>query len=176
MAPWRRRTSTSAAVVDSFWAIATYTQMTPVPFWLRIVSMAMAVLPVLRSPMISSRWPRPIGVMASIDLIPVWSGSSTGCRSAIPGAGDSSAQVRSVAIGPCSSIGSPSPLTTRPIIASPTGTRSSAPVAVTVSPSSIPVYSPRIITPTDDSSRFSAIPLTPFSNATISPAIKPERP
>ena len=35
--------------------------MTPVPFWLRIVSMAMAVLPVLRSPMISSRWPRPIG-------------------------------------------------------------------------------------------------------------------
>ena len=82
--------------------------MTPVPFWLRIASMAMAVLPVLRSPMISSRWPRPIGVMASIDLMPVWSGSSTGWRSAIPGAGDSSGQVLSVAIGPCSSIGSPS--------------------------------------------------------------------
>src|SRR5271154_1224339 len=32
------------------------------------------------------------------------------------------------------------------------------------------------MTPTDDSSRLSAIPLTPFSNATISPAIKPERP
>ena len=34
---------------------------TPWPFWLRIVSMATVVLPVLRSPMISSRWPRPIG-------------------------------------------------------------------------------------------------------------------
>jgi hypothetical protein len=29
--------------------------MTPVPFWLMIVSMAMAVLPVPRSPMMSSR-------------------------------------------------------------------------------------------------------------------------
>ena len=36
-------------------------------------------------------------------------------------------------MGPCSSIGSPRALTTRPIIASPTGTRSSSPVAVTVS-------------------------------------------
>ena len=40
-----------------------------------IVSMAMAVLPVLRSPMISSRWPRPIGVIASMALMPVCSGS-----------------------------------------------------------------------------------------------------
>ncbi len=101
--------------------------------------MAIAVLPVLRSPMISSRWPRPIGVMASIDLMPVCSGSSTGCRSAMPGAIDSSGQVLSVRIGPCSSIGSPSGLTTRPMIASPTGTRSNSPVAVTVSPSSIRV-------------------------------------
>ena len=37
--------------------------------------MQIAVLPVLRSPMISSRWPRPMGVMASIALMPVWSGS-----------------------------------------------------------------------------------------------------
>ena len=35
--------------------------MTFSSFWLMIVSMAMAVLPVLRSPMMSSRWPRPIG-------------------------------------------------------------------------------------------------------------------
>ena len=34
---------------------ATYTQMTPWPFWLMIVSTAMAVLPVPRSPMMSSR-------------------------------------------------------------------------------------------------------------------------
>jgi hypothetical protein len=51
-----------------------------------IVSIAIAVLPVLRSPMISSRWPRPIGIMLSIALMPVWSGSFTGCRSAMPGA------------------------------------------------------------------------------------------
>ncbi len=40
---------------------------------------------VLRSPMISSRCPRPIGIIASIALIPVWRGSSTGCLWAIPG-------------------------------------------------------------------------------------------
>ena len=45
-----------------------------------IVSIAIAVLPVCRSPMISWRWPRPIGVMASIALMPVCSGSFTGWR------------------------------------------------------------------------------------------------
>ena len=44
-----------------------------------IASMPTAVLPVLRSPMISSRWPRPIGVIASMALMPVCSGSLTGC-------------------------------------------------------------------------------------------------
>ena len=42
--------------------------------------MATVVLPVLRSPMISSRWPRPMGVMASMALMPVCSGSLTGWR------------------------------------------------------------------------------------------------
>jgi hypothetical protein len=42
-----------------------------------MVSMAIAVLPVCRSPMISSRWPRPIGIIASMALIPVCSGSLT---------------------------------------------------------------------------------------------------
>ena len=60
--------------------------MTPVPFWLMIVSIAMAVLPVPRSPMISSRWPRPIGIIASMALMPVCSGSFTGCRTMMPGA------------------------------------------------------------------------------------------
>src|SRR5665648_1063863 len=32
-------------------------------FWLMIVSTAIAVLPVCRSPMISWRWPRPIGII-----------------------------------------------------------------------------------------------------------------
>src|SRR5881397_2439858 len=51
-----------------------------------IVSIAIAVLPMARSPMISSRWPRPIGIIESIALIPVWSGSFTGCRLMMPGA------------------------------------------------------------------------------------------
>ena len=40
-----------------------------------IVSIAIAVLPVWRSPMISSRWPRPIGIIASIAFRPVCIGS-----------------------------------------------------------------------------------------------------
>ena len=35
-----------------------------------MVSTATVVLPVLRSPMSSSRWPRPIGVMESMALMP----------------------------------------------------------------------------------------------------------
>ena len=64
-----------------------------------IASMPMAVLPVLRSPMISSRWPRPIGVMASMALMPVCSGSCTGWRSATPGAMDSTSRRSLVTIG-----------------------------------------------------------------------------
>ena len=51
-----------------------------------IVSIATVVLPVLRSPMMSSRWPRPIGVIASMTLMPVCSGSVTGWRPTMPGA------------------------------------------------------------------------------------------
>src|ERR1700716_2988911 len=50
-----------------------------------MASTATAVLPVLRSPMISSRWPRPIGIMLSIALMPVWSGSLPRARSGRPG-------------------------------------------------------------------------------------------
>ena len=71
-----------------FWPIATYTQRTccfssPVSQfwrWLRMVSTHTAVLPVLRSPMISWRWPRPIGVWLSMALMPVCSGSLTPWR------------------------------------------------------------------------------------------------
>ena len=48
--------------------------------WLMIASIATAVLPVWRSPMISWRWPRPMAVIASIALMPVCSGSFTGWR------------------------------------------------------------------------------------------------
>ena len=53
---------------------------------LMMVSRMTAVLPVWRSPMISSRWPRPIGIIASMALMPVCSGSRTGWRSTTPGA------------------------------------------------------------------------------------------
>jgi hypothetical protein len=56
--------------------MATYTQMTPAPFWLMIVDRD-GGLAVPRSPMIT-RWPRPIGIMASMALMPVCSGSFTG--------------------------------------------------------------------------------------------------
>src|ERR687886_474644 len=51
-----------------------------------IVSRMMAVLPVWRSPMISSRCPRPIGISVSTALRPVCIGSCTGLRGMIPGA------------------------------------------------------------------------------------------
>src|SRR4051795_238036 len=69
-------------------------------FWFRIVSIRIAVLPVERSPMISSRWPRPMFVIESIDLMPVWSGSFTPWRSMTPGALNSSGRNSSVSIGP----------------------------------------------------------------------------
>src|SRR3990172_6941319 len=58
--------------------------MTPAPFWLMIVSRATAVLPVWRSPMMSSRCPRPIGIIESIALIPVCSGSLTASSQPAP--------------------------------------------------------------------------------------------
>ena len=51
-----------------------------------MVSVAMTVLPVWRSPMISSRWPRPMGIMESMALMPVCSGTLTHLRSMMPGA------------------------------------------------------------------------------------------
>jgi hypothetical protein len=82
------------ATVERFWPMATYTQMrcfflsgfSLICFWLIIVSMAMAVLPVWRSPMMSSRWPRPMGINASTALRPVCMGSCTDLRCRIPGA------------------------------------------------------------------------------------------
>ena len=48
-------------------------------FWLMMVSMATAVLPVCRSPMMSSRCPRPMGTRESTALMPVCMGSFTDC-------------------------------------------------------------------------------------------------
>ena len=46
-------------------------QIRSLSWLLMIVSIAIAVLPVWRSPMISSRWPRPTGIIPSIAFSPV---------------------------------------------------------------------------------------------------------
>ena len=150
--------------------------MTPVSRWFRIVSRMIAVLPVCRSPMISSRCPRPIGIIESMALMPVCSGSSTDLRSMTPGAMRSSGFRLSVAIGPLSSSGWPRGFTTRPIIASPTGTDMMVRVRRTVSPSLTAVYSPSSTAPTWSSSRLSAMPKTPCGNSSISPIMTFSRP
>ena len=141
-------------------------------FWLMIVSMITAVLPVWRSPMISSRWPRPIGISASIAFRPVCIGSCTDLRGMMPGAFTSTRLRSASVIGPLPSIGLPSPSTTRPSRPLPTGTSTIEPVRVTVSPSRICRSSPKITTPTLSVSRFSAMPRRPApGNSTISPAM-----
>src|SRR5437016_4580564 len=133
-----------------------------------MVSSAMAVLPVLRSPMMSSRCPRPMGVIASIALMPVWSGSCTGLRETMPGAWISSRRFSLVATGPLPSIGRPRGFTTRPMSALPTGTERMPPVSRTAWPSSTVSALPSTTAPIDSSSRFSARPRAPRSNSSSS--------
>ena len=144
--------------------------------WLMIASMAIAVLPVCRSPMISCRWPRPMAVIASMALMPVCSGSFTGWRWTTEGACVSSGRTSVLSIGPLPSSGSPSGPITRPRKASPTGTDRISPVRLTCWPSSISLNSPRMTTPISRTSRLSARPRMPFSNTSSSLAIAEGRP
>ena len=131
--------------------------------------MAIDVFPVWRSPMINSRWPRPIGTRASMAFKPVWRGSDTDFRCITPGAGVSTGRKVSVTISPKPSTGWPSGLTTRPIKASPAGTSMILPVRRTESPSRISVKSPKMMIPTSVVSKFWAIPYEPFSKINNSP-------
>ena len=141
-------------------------------FWLMMVSTITAVLPVWRSPMISSRWPRPIGIRLSIALMPVCIGSCTDLRGMMPGAFTSTGRRSLLSIGPLPSIGLPSASTTRPSRPWPTGTSTMRPVRLTVSPSRMARSSPKITTPTLSVSRFSAMPRSPAEgNSTSSPDI-----
>src|SRR3954454_10702963 len=135
---------------------------------LMIVSIAIADLPVWRSPMISSRLPRPIGIMPSIAFSPVCRVSLTGWRWTTPGALNSAGRVASVSISPLPSSGLPSGSTMRPSRPSPTGISSSLPERLTVSPSSILSHSPHSTTPTLSDSRFSARPVTSCGSSSIS--------
>src|SRR6266542_1554240 len=144
--------------------------------WLMIASTATAVLPVWRSPMISSRCPRPIGVMASMALMPVCRGSFTGWRWTTDGAWTSRALVSSVSMAPLPSNGRPSGSMTRPRNWSPTGTERIRPVCLTSSPSSIWEASPRITHPIWRTSRLNAIPRMPPGNSSSSLARVEGRP
>ena len=123
-----------------------------------IVSIAMVVFPVLRSPMTNSRCPRPIGTKASMAFNPVCIGSETDLRCITPGAAASTGRDLSVSIGPKPSIGCPNGFTTRPIKASPTGTSMIFPVRFTLSPSRMDSNSPKMMIPTSLDSKFWAIP------------------
>src|SRR6185437_138760 len=141
-----------------------------------IVSTATAVLPVCRSPMMSSRWPRPTGTIESIDFRPVCTGCETFLRQITPGATFSITSVIFASIGPLPSIGWPSELTTRPMSSGPTGTSRMRPVHLTVSPSLMCSYSPSTTDPTESRSRLSARPNVLPGNSSISPCIALERP
>ena len=99
-----------------------------------------------------------MGIMASMALRPVAMGSRTGWRSMMPGARRSMGKQLVEAMGPLSSMGWPSALTTRPIMPSPTGTLKIVPVRLTSLPSLSSVYSPRITAPTWSSSRLERQP------------------
>ncbi len=133
-----------------------------------IVSTAIAVLPVWRSPMISSRWPRPIGIIESIAFRPVSIGSFTGWREMTPGALCSAGRVSEVPISPLPSSGLPSGSTIRPSSSSPTGISSRRFVRRTVSPSAIFSHSPNSTAPTLSDSRLSARPVTSWGSSSIS--------
>src|SRR5688572_5272827 len=151
-------------------------QMRSPPRWFKIVSIATAVLPVERSPMMSSRWPRPIAVIESMALRPVYIGSFTGCRWMTPGALNSSGRRSVASIGPSPSSGLPRGSTTRPSRPGPTGTLMTSPVRRTGSPSLTCCHSPKSATPTLSSSRLNAIPVTPCSSSSRSSATQFSRP
>ena len=166
----------SATTVDMRWPIATYTDTMPVSLLLMIASIAIAVLPVWRSPMISSRWPRPIGIIASIAFRPVCIGSFTGWRCTTPGALNSAGRVSVIGMSPLPSSGRPSGSTIRPSNASPTGMSSSLPVRLTVSPSEMCSHSPNSTAPTLSDSRLSASAVTPCGSSSISKDMQFSRP
>ena len=111
-----------------------------------------------------------------MDLRPVCTGCDTDLRAITPGATFSITSVSLALIGPLPSIGSPSALTTRPISSRPTGTDKMRPVDLTVSPSVMCSYEPKITAPTESRSRFNARPNVLPGNSSISPCITSARP
>ena len=131
--------------------------------------------------MISSRCPRPMGTMESMDFRPVCIGWSTDLRAITPGAIFSIGIDNLAFTGPLPSIGWPSALTTRPFSSGPTGTSRIRPVHLTVLPSAMCSYSPKITAPTESRSRFNArpnvgVPSAVAGNSSISPCMTSDNP
>ena len=133
-----------------------------------IVSTAIVVLPVARSPMISSRWPRPSANSVSIARMPVCTGSVTASRAMISGAGRSTGICASASIGPLPSSGRPSGSTIRPSRPGPTGTRTTSPLPRTVSPALTASTSSNSTHPMRSGSRTCAKPNWPPENRSSS--------
>ena len=106
--------------------------------------------------------------MESIALIPVCNGCVTGCRCITPNALRSIGKWSLESIFPLPSIVWPRGLTTRPRMASPTGTSTTRSVRFARSPSFTFRLSPNRTSPTLSSSRFRAMPNTPFGSSTNS--------
>ena len=117
-----------------------------------------------------------MGIILSTALIPVCKGSVTGCRAITPNAFRSMGSKWGVSMGPFPSMGCPKGFTTRPSIAVPTGTSTTRPVRFARSPSFTSRVSPKSTRPTLSSSRFNAIPNTPFGSSTNSELITFSRP
>jgi hypothetical protein len=158
--------------------IATYIQITGsrASCWLIIASRAIAVLPVCRSPIISSRCPRPIGIRASTTFKPVSRGCATLSRDITSGAAIFIKRSSTNSRAPFSSAGSTRALNTRPTNLSPTFTLTIFLVRQTLSPTFTKRSSPKRIARTLSYSRFRARPLTPDSNSSISDAVTFLRP
>ena len=131
----------------------------------------MAVLPVWRSPIINSLWPRPIGIRASTTLRPVSRGCATRSREITSGAATFIKRSSTNSKIPFSSAGSTSAFKTRPTNLSPTLTLTIFFVRQTLSPTLTKRSSPSKIARTLSYSRFKAKPLTPDSNSSISDAV-----
>ena len=120
--------------------------------------------------MMSSRWPRPIGNIASIARMPVSSGRETLLRSTMPGAGRSSGKYSFASMGPLPSIGAPSGSIMRPRMRLLIGTPAVRRVRSTMSPAAISDAPENRMTPAVPSARRSCTsPFAPPGKKTISP-------
>ena len=142
-----------------------------------MVSTATDVLPVPRSPMISSRWPRPSANRASIVRMPVCTGC--GDQLAVDDGGrrrprSGCAQRLRPAAPPSS--GRPSGSTTRPSRLGPTGVRMTSPVPRTRHPASIVSASSSTTQPIRSRSRVWTKPNCPRSKRSTSSSRTEGRP